>query len=138
MTNSVVTSSKRINRVLHHFNPPYQRQAHKTMANLGRESMVIERTKGCRLKHIEYGATMNYSFLALKCSPPSMHPRGSIYSSSLGNEGSIQSVSRHMEGQESSYSGLIEENSKYFTFCAHFLMYKGYSGETCVYTWILR
>ena len=47
----------------------------------------------------ENGAALNYSFLALKCSPPSIHPRGSIYSPSIGKEGSIQSVSKHMEGQ---------------------------------------
>jgi len=64
----------------------------------------------------ENGAALNYSFLALKCSPPSIHPRGSIYSPSIGNEGSSQSVFKHMEGQESSYLGLIEENSIFFVF----------------------
>ena len=63
---------------------------------------------------------MNYRFLALQCSPPLMHPRGSIYCPSIGNEGSSRSVSRHMEGQESSYSGLIEENSKSFLFLCTF------------------
>ena len=33
---------------------------------------------------------MNYSFLALKCSPPSIHPRGSIYSPSIGNKGQFR------------------------------------------------
>ena len=80
---------------------------------------------------------MNYSFLSLKCSPPLMHIRGSIYSPSIGNEGLIQIISKNMEGQESSYSGLIEENSKSFCFYAHFPMYGGYNGATCVYTWVL-
>ena len=101
------------------------------------QQCVLKRKKGCRLKHKKYGETMNYSFLALKCSPPSMHPRGSIYSSPMDNGGSSRSVSRHMEGQESSYSGLIEENSKSFCFYAHFPMYGGYNGATCVYTWVL-
>ena len=35
---------------------------------------------------------MNYSFLALQNSPPSMHPRGSIYSPPIGNGGSHPSV----------------------------------------------
>ena len=64
------------------------------------------------------GATMNYSFLSLKCSPPSMHQRGSIYSPSIGNEGSIRSISKHMQGKEPSYSGRIEEKSKSFV-CMH-------------------
>ena len=57
---------------------------------------------------------MNYSFLARQSSPPSMHPRGSIYAPPMDNGGLSQSVYRHMEGQESSYSGLNEENSKSF------------------------
>ena len=62
---------------------------------------------------------MNYSFLALKCSPPSMHPRGSKYIPSIGSEGSSRSISRHMEGQESSYSRLIEEKSFLFFVFMH-------------------
>ena len=134
MTNSVSTSSKLRDRVLHlglhHFNPPYQWQAHKTMASLGRESMTIQKYKGMQTQECMNGAQIHYSFLALISSPPPMHPRGSIYSPSIGSEGSIQSVSRHMEGQESSYSGLIQENSKFFSFYAHFSMYMGYSGAT--------
>ena len=68
---------------------------------------------------------MNYSFLALQNSPPSMHPRGSIYIPPIGNGVSIRSVSRHMEGQESSYSGLNEENFNFFCFYPHFPMYVG-------------
>ena len=68
---------------------------------------------------------MNYSFLYPQCYPPPMHLRGSIYSPLIGNEGLSQSISRHMEGQESSYSRLIEENSKSFCFYAHFSMYMG-------------
>ena len=80
---------------------------------------------------------MNYSFFALQNSPPSMHPKGSIYSPSIGSEESIQSVSRHMEGQESIYSRLIEENSKSFCFYEHFLMYVANIGASCMYTWLL-
>ena len=70
---------------------------------------------------------MNYSFLSLQNSLPSMHPRDSIYSPPIENEGSSWSISRNMEGQESSYSELIEENSKSFCFYAHFPMYAGIS-----------
>ena len=59
---------------------------------------------------------MKYSFFALQNSPPSMHLRGSIYSPPIDNGGSSQSISRNMEGQESSYSGLNEENSNLFLF----------------------
>ena len=48
-------------------------------------------------------AQMNYSFPALFNSPPPMYPRGPIYIPSIGIEGSSWSVSRHMEGQRSSY-----------------------------------
>ena len=59
---------------------------------------------------------MNYSFLSIQRYPPLMHPKGSIYIPSIENEGSSQIISSHMEGQESSYSGLIEENSKRIIF----------------------
>ena len=54
-----------------------------------------------------------YSFLPLKVSPPPVLHNGSIYSPQMGNGGSNLSVSRHMEGQGSSYSLLDEENSKH-------------------------
>ena len=53
-----------------------------------------------------------YSFLTLKVSPPLMLHNGSIYSPQMGNGGSNQSISRHMEGQGSSYSLLDEKKSK--------------------------
>ena len=43
------------------------------------------------------GATMNYSFLSLKCSPPSMLQRGSIYRPSICSEWLSRSVFMHME-----------------------------------------
>ena len=59
-------------------------------------------------------------------------------------EGQVQTFGRHMEGQESSYSRLYEENSKKFYFHAHFPMYmgigskdastRGYCFKSCVYT----
>ena len=137
MTNSFGSSSKQRNQVLHlglhHFNPLSQWKDYKAMASLGREAMCARKEKGMHTQEFMNGAKNNYSFLALKCSPPPMHPRGLIYSPSIGNEGSIQSISRHMEGQESSYSGLIEENSKRFCFYAHFPMYVGHSGTSCIY-----
>ena len=82
------------------------------MEILGRETMCYQKYKGMQTQTCMDEETMKYSFLALKCSPPPMHPRGSIHIPSIGNEGSIHSISRHMKGQESSYSGLIEENYK--------------------------
>ena len=68
------------------------------MASLGRATMCAQKDKGMQTQACMNGATMNYSFLSLKFSPPLMHPRGSIYSPSIGNEGSSWSVSMHMEG----------------------------------------
>ena len=38
-------------------------------------------------------------------------------------EGRVRAFLWHIEGQDSSYSGLFEENSKNFCLHAHFLMY---------------
>ena len=117
MAKSVHASSKRRNRVLHlglhHFNPPSQWKAYKAMTSLERETMCAQKDKGMHTQSCMNGATIHYSFLALICFPPLMHLIGSIHSPSIGNEGSIQSVSRHMEGHN---LRLIEENSKYFIF----------------------
>ena len=122
--------------------PPLQSstqcQAYKTMERLGRVVMCAQKHKGMHIQACVNGETIHYHFLALIGSFPLMHKKGSIYIPSIGNEGSSQSVSWHMEGQESSYSGLIEEKSKYFIFYAHLPMYVPYSGASCMYTWILR
>ena len=94
--------------------PPLQSSI--SMASLGRASIAAQKDKGTQTQACMNGAQIHYSFLSLISSPPLMHPRGSIYSPSIGSEGSSQSVSKHMEGQRSSYSRLIEENSKYFIF----------------------
>ena len=47
-------------------------------------------------------------------------------------EGQIWVFSKHMEGQESRYSELNEENSKFFWLYAHFSMYVGF-GSKVVY-----
>ena len=142
VTNSVGTSLNRRNRVLHlglhHFNPPSQWKAYKAMTSLERETMCAQKDKGMQNQAYMNGGTMNYSFLALKWSSPLMHPRGSIYSPSIGSEGSSWSISRHMEGQELISSGLIEKNSKCFCFYAYFPMYMSYNGESCMYTQLLR
>ena len=132
VTKSIVTPSKQRNQVvhlvIHQFNTPSQWQAHKTMEIFGRASMDAQQEKWMQTQACINGGQIHNSFLVLINSPPLMHSRGSIYSPSIGNEGSSQSVSRHMEGQESSYSGLIEENSKSFCFYAYFPMYVGYNG----------
>ena len=66
---------------------------------LGKSSNVS--SKGQRYAYLSIrknGETMNYSFLALTCSPPSMHPRGSIYIPPMDKGGLIWSISKHMEG----------------------------------------
>ena len=74
------------------------------MEILGRESMADQKDKGMQTQACMNGAQIHYNFLSLISSPPLMHPRGSIYSPSIGSEWSIQSVSRNIEGQMSSYS----------------------------------
>ena len=139
MTKFVGTLSKWRNRVLHlglhHFNPPYQWLAHKTMASLGRASMGDHTNKGMHTQACMNEAQMNYSFLALFNSPPPMYPRGPIYNPSIGSEGSSESVSRNIEGQRSSNPWLNKEKSKIFYFWAHFPMYAGHSGTSCMCTW---
>ena len=48
-------------------------------------------------------------------------------------EGRFRAFSRHMEGQESIYLGLYEENSNLFLLYAQFLMYAGF-GSKVAYT----
>ena len=61
---------------------------------------------------------MNYSFLALQDSPPSMHPRGLIYSPPMDNGGSSQSVfqayGRPRVKFFGTHSGKLQ---KFFLFC---------------------
>ena len=67
---------------------------------------------------------MDYSFFALQL--PSTVSKGFLkYHSKRVMEGRIQAFSRHMEGQESSYSELNEEKSKNICHVAHILMYMG-------------
>ena len=67
--------------------PRHPWKDHMIMASLGRATMRAQKEKGMQTQAYMNGATMSYSFLAHKCSPPLMHPRGSIYSPSIGNEG---------------------------------------------------
>ena len=55
----------------------------------------------------------------LKVSPPLMLHNGSIYIPDMGDGGSNQSVSRHMEGQGSSYSLLNEKKIQIFFVFEH-------------------
>ena len=81
---------------------------------------------------------MNYSFLSLFNSPPLVYPRGPIYIPSIGSEGSIRSVSRHMEGQESTYLLLDEGKTPNIYFLAYFLMCVGHSGEYGMYMRVIN
>ena len=102
---------------LHHFNPPNQWQAHKTMASLGRASMVAQNDKGMQTQACMNGAQIHYSLLALISSPPLMHPRGSIYSPSIGSEGSSQSVSRYIwKANSQVIRDSLRKTPKYFLF----------------------
>ena len=57
-----------------------------------------------------------YSFLTLQVSPPLIVHNGSVYSPQMGNGESNHSVSKHIEGNQSSYMLLDKGNSKYFCF----------------------
>ena len=117
--------------------PPLQssisRQAHKTKASLGRSTNGSSKDKGMKTLVYKNEAQIHYSSFAPTSSPPSMLPNSSIYSPSMRSEGSIWSVYRYMEGQESSYLLLEEGKLQIFLFWAHFLMYAGHSGARCVY-----
>ena len=67
------------------------------------QQWMLTRTEGMQTQAYVNEAQMNYSFLALFNSPPPMYPGGPVYIPSLGSEGLIQIISRHMEGQSSSY-----------------------------------
>ena len=69
------------------------------MESLGRAAMCAQKDKGMQTQECMNGETIYYSFFSLIRSPPLMHLRGTIYNPSMGSEGSIQSISRYMEGQ---------------------------------------
>ena len=91
----------------------------------------INREKGMHTQAYGNGDKFCYSFLTLKVSPPPMLHNGSIYIPQMGNGGSNRSISKHMEGQGSSYSLLDEENSKYSFFLEQNPMYTGCNGANC-------
>ena len=76
MTNYVGTSSKQRNQVLHlglhHFNPPSQWKAQKTMEILGREGMCAQKDKGMQTQACMNGETITIVYflsnvLLLQC-----------------------------------------------------------------------
>ena len=71
---------------------------------LGKSINSYSKEKGMQTQVCNNGAQIHYSFFSLTSSPPLMHPTSSIYSPSIGSEGSIRRVSRHMEGQRLIYS----------------------------------
>ena len=108
--------SKSLYLDLHHFNPPYKFKLTKIKESLGNNTNGFFKDKGMQTQAYKNGAQFHYNIFALQNSPPLMLHNSSIYSPSMGSEGSKQSVSRHMEGQGSSHSLLDGENSKYFYF----------------------
>ena len=76
----------------------------------------IHKNKGMQTQVYDNGEFFFYSLFTLKVSLTSMLHNGSIYSPPMGNGGSNQGISWHIEGQGSSYSLLDKENSKYFLF----------------------
>ena len=101
---------------LHHFNPPYKGKLTKTKASLGNNPIGCFKDKGMQTQAYKIGAQIRYNLFAIQSSPPLMLHSISIYSPSMGSEGSNQSVSRHMEGQGSSHLLLHGENSRYCFF----------------------
>ena len=88
--------------------PPLQ--SSKSMAssqdngNLGKSINGFSKGQRDADSSIREWGTNPYSSFVVISSPPLMHLSSSIYSPSIGSEGSIQSVSKHMEGQYSSYT----------------------------------
>ena len=108
--------TKSLHLGLHHFNPPYKENLTNIKENLGNRTNGCFKEKGIHTQAYKNGEQFHYNSFALQNSPPSMLYTSSIYRSSMGSEGSNQSVSRHMEGQGSSHPLLNEENSNYFYF----------------------
>ena len=85
MTTSVGMFANRRNWVphlgLHHFNPPSLDSKLTRNDNLGKNTKVLQGTKGCKLKYKFWQQwTM---FLCSQFSYASMYPKGSLYSSSM-------------------------------------------------------
>ena len=86
-TNSVDTSANRRNQIphlgLHHLNPPSLDRKLTSKGNLGKNTKVLQGTKGCRLKHkfrqqwtiVSLPSILSYAFNI---------PRGSLYRFSKG------------------------------------------------------
>ena len=94
-----------------------QQKYHKTKCSKG--------TKGCRLKYKKTEATMDYSFLVLQFLLFNVSKGFLIQHSKGVMESQIRTISRHMEGQESSGWTHIMEKSKNICIYAHISMYTG-------------
>ena len=71
---------------------------------LGKNTTVLQGTKGCRLKHKFWQQWTIVSLLSIlsSLSPPSFNVSMVPYIAfQMGTEGRIRAISRHMEGQES-------------------------------------
>ena len=123
--------------VLHHFNPPYKGKLTKIKELLGNSANGCFKDKGMQTQAYKNGAKFLYYIFTLQNSPLSMLHNSSIYSPSIGNEGSNRSVSWHMEGQGSSHSLLDGENSKYFLIFEHKTWCMQVTLLQVVYTWVI-
>ena len=80
-----------------HVPPPLQSSTMEISQDNGKLGNSINgctKDKGMQTQVCKYGAQIHYSFFALTSSPPLMHPSISIYSPSIGGEGSSWSISK--------------------------------------------
>ena len=68
---------------LHHFNPPSLDRNLISKRQAWEEHKSAPRDKGMQTQ-TQVSATMDYSFFALNSLMPSMYPKGSLYSFSMG------------------------------------------------------
>ena len=99
---------------LHHFNPPYKGNITKIEESLGNNINGYFKDKGMQTQAYKNGTQFHYKIFVLQNSSHVMLHSSSIYSPSMGSEGSNWSVSRHMGGQGSSHSLLDGENFNFF------------------------
>ena len=84
---------------IHQFNPPYKGNLTKIKESLGNSTNGCFKDKGMQNQVYKKGAQFHYDIFSLQSDPPLMLHSSSIYSPSIGSEGSKWSISWHMEDQ---------------------------------------
>ena len=140
MTNSVGTSSNRINWVLHHFNPPSvngnftkQKQAWEE------QHCVLQRDKGMQTQAQTSEATMSYSFLALQFLLLQCIQDAQYIALQIGNGGSSSSILKEYGSPRVKLFGDLWGKLNFFCLHAHFLMYAGFGSKAvCTHKYFFK